>query len=88
LPCYKLGIRVGDRRFLKRFLNAGRTGAYLRIVQEGDVATGDPIQVTSKPAHGVTLGIMVAALRDSAKASMLRDVPYLPQFWRAVALGR
>jgi MOSC domain-containing protein YiiM len=88
LPCYKLGIRVGDSRFLKRFLIAGRTGAYLRIVQEGDVGTGDVIHVASKPVHGVTLGVMVAALRDSAKAAMLRDVPYLPEFWREVAWDR
>ena len=37
LPCYKLGIRVGDATFLKRFLEAQRVGAYLRVVQEGDV---------------------------------------------------
>src|SRR4051812_7749760 len=88
LPCYKLGIRVGDARFLARFLKSGRTGAYLRVVQEGDVATGDPIEVASKPAHGVTLGVMVEALRDPARASMLRAVPDLPRFWRQVAWDR
>lgn len=88
LPCYKLGIRVGDRRFLKRFLSAGRTGAYLRVVREGDVAAGDAIQVTSRPGHGVTIGVMVAALRDPAAAALLRRVPQLPEFWRRVGMGR
>ena len=41
LPCSKLGIRVGDPRFVKRFLASRRVGAYLRIVQEGDVGAGD-----------------------------------------------
>src|SRR5215211_2557921 len=35
LPCFKLGIRMGDQRFLKRFLAASRMGAYLRVVREG-----------------------------------------------------
>ena len=37
LPCFKLGIRLGDPRFPQRFQHVGRMGAYLRVVQEGDV---------------------------------------------------
>src|SRR5438270_2105704 len=32
VPCYKLGIRLQDRAFPRRFAAAGRPGAYLRIV--------------------------------------------------------
>ena len=42
-PCFKLGLRMGDPRFVKRFAAARRTGAYLRIIEEGDVGAGDPI---------------------------------------------
>jgi hypothetical protein len=35
LPCFKLGIRVGDAEFPKRFQLALRPGAYLRIIEEG-----------------------------------------------------
>ena len=85
LPCYKLGIRVGDQRFLKRFLAAERPGAYLRVVREGDVGSGDEVRVISRPAHEVTLRTMVRALRDPALARSLRDIPRLPHFWRQVA---
>lgn len=85
LPCYKLGIRVGDPRFLRRFLAAARPGAYLRIVEEGDIGAGDPIHVVSHPAHSVTMRTMVAALRDEEKARALRQVAYLPRFWKQVA---
>ena len=85
MPCYKLGIRVGDQRFLKRFLAAQRPGAYLRVVREGDVGSGDEVRVTSRPAHEMTLRTMVRALRDPALAKLLRGVPRLPQFWRQVA---
>src|SRR4051812_7920688 len=40
VPCFKLGIRMGDPRFPLRFARAGRPGAYLRIVEHGDVAAG------------------------------------------------
>jgi len=85
LPCYKLGIRVGDASFLRTFLVAGRLGAYLRIVREGDVGAGDSIDVRDKPAHGVTLRDMAESLDDPSKRGMLQCVSYLPAFWRNVA---
>ncbi len=87
LPCYKLGIRVGDQHFLKRFMIARRLGAYLRVVQEGDVGAGDGVDVIEKPAHGITLRSMTDALRDRRKAAALLEVSVLPPFWRRVAEG-
>ncbi len=87
LPCYKLGIRMGDARFPKLFQAEGRMGAYFRVVREGDVGAGDPIQVVSRPEHGVTLSDMVAALHDSSKAELLGRVSGLPAFWRRFARG-
>ncbi|HEV7591145.1 MAG TPA: MOSC domain-containing protein [Longimicrobium sp.] len=88
LPCFKLGIRMGDQHFLKRFLAASRMGAYLRIVREGDVGAGDTVHVHDRPAHGVTLRAMTEALRDREKAAALLRVPRLPEFWRQIAEGR
>jgi MOSC domain-containing protein YiiM len=87
LPCYKLGLRVGDPNFPKKFLAAQRMGAYLRVVEEGDVGAGDRVYIASTPAHGVTLRDMVQALLDTEKAASLRAVTGLPQFWQQVADG-
>jgi len=87
LPCYKLGIRVGDQHFLKKFMIARRLGAYLRVVQEGDVGAGDGVDVIEKPEHGITLRSMTDALRDRRKAAALLEVSPLPPFWRRVAQG-
>jgi MOSC domain-containing protein YiiM len=62
LPCFKLGLRMGDPRFPKRFAAAGRPGAYLRVVEEGDIGAGDQIEVLSRPAHGVTSALVSRAL--------------------------
>lgn len=82
LPCFKLGIRMNDPRFPKRFQAEGRMGAYFRIEREGDVGAGDAIAVLSRPDHGVTLADMVGALHDASKREMLARVPGLPPFWR------
>jgi MOSC domain-containing protein YiiM len=55
-PCFKLGIRMGDPRFLKRFANARRPGSYLRIAEEGELGAGDAIEIVSTPEHGITIG--------------------------------
>ena len=85
LPCFKLGIRMNDPRFPRRFQHVGRMGAYLRIVREGDVGAGDAVEVMSRPDHGVTLQSMVRALHDRASADALLRVEQLPHFWRQVA---
>ena len=87
LPCFKLGARVGDPHFPKRFFGALRMGAYLRVVQEGDVGANDPVLVSDRPTHGVTLRVMTEALRDHEQAERLRAVDRLPEFWRRVATG-
>ena len=48
-PCFKLGMRMGDARFVKRFEAAGRPGVYLRIVTPGTVGAGDLIAATPSP---------------------------------------
>jgi len=48
-PCFKLGMRMGDAGFVKRFEAAGRPGVYLRIVTPGTIGAGDRIAVTPTP---------------------------------------
>jgi MOSC domain-containing protein YiiM len=87
LPCFKLGIRVGDPTFPRRFQSAGRVGAYLRIVAEGDITANDTISVTRRPQHGITIARMLEALGDRSRIPELLAAGYLPQFWRRLALG-
>ena len=62
LPCFKLGMRMGDPVFPSRFSAANRPGAYLRIVEPGDVGAGDAVDVLDRPAHGVTIAEVSRAL--------------------------
>lgn len=51
VPCYKLGIRMNDSSMVKRFMQAQKTGFYVRVLEEGAVGAGDPITlVNADPA--------------------------------------
>jgi MOSC domain-containing protein YiiM len=82
-PCFKLGIRMGNPKFLKRFAAARRPGTYLRIVEAGDVGAGDRIEVVDRPGHGVTIGLFAEAyLRDRARLVELLAADALSPMWR------
>ena len=49
LPCYKLEARLERPGFITEFIDGGRPGAYLRIVEEGEVGAGDALRVLSRP---------------------------------------
>ncbi len=44
VPCYKLDLRLGVEGFNARFLKSGRVGFYFRVLEEGEVGPGDPIE--------------------------------------------
>lgn len=83
IPCYKLGIAMGEDGFPRRFAAAGRPGAYLRILAEGTIAAGDSVTVEHRPAHAVTVQtINVAYHRDHSRAAELLAAPELPVGWQ------
>jgi MOSC domain-containing protein YiiM len=89
LPCWKLGLRIGDASFPQRFTRAARPGTYLRIIEEGDVGAGDAVRVVSRPDHGFTVGdIWRVYHRDRREAGALLGVPELGASWRHWAEGR
>jgi MOSC domain-containing protein YiiM len=88
-PCFKLGIRVGEPGFVKRFAHASRPGAYLRIVKEGDIGAGDRIEVASRPGHGITCRMVSdAILRDPTLLPAVVRAPELPSGLRAWMMDR
>jgi MOSC domain-containing protein YiiM len=83
IPCFKLGIRMGSQRFPSRFAAAGRPGAYLRIVAEGEVAAGDPAEVVHRPGHDLSVAEVSRIYHDDhAGADRLLQVPELAGTWR------
>jgi MOSC domain-containing protein YiiM len=89
LPCFKLGLRMDDPKFPRLFAQAGRPGAYLAIVEEGDVGAGDRIHIVERPRHGITVGLMAHAfLHDHSLLPELLAAPRLAQDWKLMVAER
>jgi MOSC domain-containing protein YiiM len=89
-PCFKLGMRMGDAEFVDRFGASRRAGAYLRIVERGDIGAGDPIRVGTPPAHGLTVDDLVGVSPDASLELLQRieSIGDVPESWRALARRR
>jgi MOSC domain-containing protein YiiM len=80
LPCFKLGLRMDDPSFVRRFGQASRPGAYLRIVEEGELGAGDTVEVdvARLPDHGVTVRLISdAILLDHRLIPQVLEAPQL-----------
>ena len=83
IPCWRLGVRMNDPIFPRRFAEAMRPGAYLRIVVEGSIGAGDEIRVVEKPDHDLTIrDVSRIYFRDRDEVERLRAVSQISESWR------
>jgi MOSC domain-containing protein YiiM len=61
-PCAKLQAHWGVPQLIKLFTERALPGAYLRVLETGDIGAGDPVELVSRPAHGITIGLAFRAL--------------------------
>jgi MOSC domain-containing protein YiiM len=83
VPCWRLGVRMNDPLFPRRFTEALRPGTYLRIVVEGDVGAGDEIRILEKPGHDLTIrDVFRIYTRDRDEVERLISIPRMSESWR------
>lgn len=79
IPCGTFQRFWAVPQLQKRFTAHGAPGAYVRVLQAGDVGAGDEIVVVERPDHGVTIGEVFRALTgDRSLAARLLQAPQLP----------
>ncbi|MCU1669316.1 MAG: domain containing protein [Blastococcus sp.] len=62
IPCANFARFWDDvPHLVKRFTVRGASGAYLRVLETGDVGAGDVIEVVLRPDHGVSTGLAFRA---------------------------
>lgn len=54
-PCRNFALRMAEPNWVKRFAEARRPGAYLKVLRTGTVGAGDPVSVLFRPDHDVTV---------------------------------
>jgi MOSC domain-containing protein YiiM len=86
MPCYKLGIRLGDPRAIKILLQSRRSGFYFAVAREGVVTAGDPIRLIERDEHGISVTDIVDLYGGTSDSPDLLNkainLPSLPASWR------
>jgi MOSC domain-containing protein YiiM len=86
VPCYKLTIRFDRDDLIKRFIRSNTSGFYFAVVEEGELAAGDAIEIV----HGDPAAVTVADINHlyygrTHSGELLRravDLEALPEGWR------
>lgn len=88
VPCFKLGIRFGDKRLPALFAQSLRTGVYLRVLDEGVIEAGDAVRLVAQgygqlPIRALFDAYLTPNVPDSRKLLVQAlAVPELSTEWR------
>jgi MOSC domain-containing protein YiiM len=91
-PCVKVAARLGIPDLVVRARRARLSGLHLRVLEPGELAAGDAIEVVERAAHGITVADAVAARFGAAPSRELvvavLAVPGLAEEWRVKTAPR
>lgn len=73
IPCYKLGVRFGNQDVIKQFLEAGRSGIYVKVLKEGFVQTGDQVYLLERQSNNLTVAQVFDQFTSSKRDKYLID---------------
>jgi MOSC domain-containing protein YiiM len=86
MPCYKLGIRFGRTDIVKLFLASRRTGFYFSVLQEGEVGTGDTLELVHQDENQIKVAditrLYLHETNDSDLLHRVVQLQALPASWR------
>lgn len=86
-PCAVFRNWLDEEGWVKTFTAEARTGAYLRVLEEGQAAAGDALTVEHRPSHGIELAAAFRAGydRDLDLLRRVLEIPGRSDKWKAVA---
>ncbi|MEU8943912.1 MOSC domain-containing protein [Streptomyces sp. NPDC048489] len=62
IPCRTFQGHLGEPGWVKRFTHRAAPGAYLRVIESGEIRAGDPVEVVHRPGHEVTVAVEFRAM--------------------------
>ncbi|MFI6688598.1 MOSC domain-containing protein [Streptomyces sp. NPDC050485] len=61
IPCRTFAGWLDQKGWVRRFTQAAVPGAYLRVIEPGEIRAGDPIEVIERPDHEVSVSFWFRA---------------------------
>ncbi|MFF1657116.1 MOSC domain-containing protein [Streptomyces sp. NPDC058255] len=61
IPCRTFQEHLGEKGWVRRFTQQGAPGAYLRVIEPGEIRSGDRIEIAHRPDHDVTVALQFRA---------------------------
>lgn len=62
IPCATFQGWLEREGWIKQFTRAARPGAYLRVIEPGEIRAADPVEVVHRPHHDVTVALVFRAM--------------------------
>lgn len=83
-PCYKLGLKFQDQGVVADFIAHGHPGAYVKVLEEGEVAAGDAISRLEAASDSISIRDFFIFLntrqKDPDVLGALLANPYVPDY--------
>ncbi len=73
MPCAKLALRFDLPTMVKLFWKSGFSGLYFGVVEEGDIAAGDPIELVQRMPDSVSIADVVRTYKGETTDAALLD---------------
>lgn len=54
-PCHKLGMKLGDKKWVKTVLDTGKSGFYFGVIKEGIIESGDIVTKTFSAEESISM---------------------------------
>ena len=76
-----------------RFLKSGRTGFYMAVIQEGELGSGDAVELIERGRNQISIATVLRLYldpetRNAADVRRVLEVEALPSGWRRRFLKR
>ena len=89
-PCANFARFWDVPDLVTRFAAHGATGAYLRVLETGEIGVGDAVEIVARPGHGVTVegAFRIATFEKARLPELAPAVRHLPLKDRAKMQAR
>lgn len=91
-PCWKQARRWGIQNLVLQIVRCGRTGWYLRVLNEGSISVGDELRLIARPQPDWSIAranqLFHHRREDLEGMRELLEVPTLPESWKTTLTTR